>query len=212
MTFPFFLSLKLPFLTPGCAGLEEKVEPPSVEHFLPTSISIRAAAVSSALLLPEQHTHSFSTCLYCASIVKIWGLMLTGFDTLVVTQRQVFWSSASQPVNTFIKQLSSAPGSRAFSSFPLVRQCGRATRCSFVESKQRQSFELRYIFTFCTSFFFFPFNDIHQREMSWNEREEIIRSDWHQVGLGGNGTCQSHEWGPNAWVGQTTTQSEQGGL
>lgn len=33
--------------------------------------------------------------------------MQTGFDTLVVTQRQVFWSTASQPVNTSIKQLSS---------------------------------------------------------------------------------------------------------
>lgn len=169
MTFPFFLSLKLPFLTPGCASLEEKVEPPSVQHFLPTSISIRAAAVSSALLLPEQHTYSFSACLYCASIVKIWGLMLTGFDTLVVTQRQVFWSTASQPVNTFIKQLSSAPGSHTFSSFPRVRQRGRATRCSFVESKQRQTFELRYIFTFCASFFFFFFHSTSSISVKWAE-------------------------------------------
>lgn len=160
MTFHFFLSINLPWQTPGCAGLEGKVEPPLVEHFLPTSISIRAAAVSSALLLSwATHGFIFYLSLLCFHSKQIWGLMLTGFDTLVVTQRQVFWSTASQPLNTFIKQLSSAPGSHTFSSFPLVRQCGRATRCSFVESKRRQAFELLYIFTFCA--FFSPFNDIH---------------------------------------------------
>lgn len=150
MTFPFFLSINQVVLAwrKKSSHLLSNIffRPPSVFEQLPSH---------QRYCCPELHTYSFSSCLYCASRVKIWGWMLTGFDTLAVRQRQVFWSTASQPVNTFMKQLSSAPGSHTFSSFPLVPRRGRTTRYSFVESKRRQTFELRYIFTFYTSFFFF---------------------------------------------------------